>query len=159
MGNDGNEYRNPRNVALDQGYRRDGHGKLVYNKETRTIDTVRSTDIYPLTEIKAALEKIANMPPRLTIEQLVDQHIEMRIVARTALDAMAAIPAIRYDGRDNSVEALREAIRIADEARNEWDMAPSGMKAGKLLIALSGHLPGYRADIDAIHAAINLAST
>lgn len=54
--------------------------------------------------------------------------------------------------------ALESAIRIADEARDEWDAAPSGMKAGKLLIALSGNLPGYRADIDAIHAALARAA-
>ena len=51
-------------------------------------------------------------------------------------------------------EALAAAIKVADEVRDEWDRAPSGIKAGKLLIALSGHLPGYRADIDAIHAAL-----
>lgn len=50
--------------------------------------------------------------------------------------------------------ALRSAIKIADEARDEWDKAPSGMRAGKIIIALSGRLPGYRADIDAIHAAL-----
>lgn len=48
--------------------------------------------------------------------------------------------------------ALTAAIEVADQARGEWDAAPQGMKAGKLLIALSGHAPGYRADIDAIHA-------
>jgi hypothetical protein len=53
--------------------------------------------------------------------------------------------------------ALKAAILVADEARDEWDAAPSGMKAGKLLIALSGHLKGYRPDIDAIHAAIEKA--
>jgi hypothetical protein len=51
-------------------------------------------------------------------------------------------------------EALQAAIKIADEAREEWDKAPAGMRAGKLLIALSGHLKGYRPDIDAIHAAL-----
>lgn len=55
--------------------------------------------------------------------------------------------------------ALKTAIRIADEAREEWDKAPSGMRAGKLLIALSGHLKGYRQDIDSIHAAIAKATT
>ena len=50
--------------------------------------------------------------------------------------------------------ALKAAVKIADEARDEWDAAPSGMKPGKLLIALSGHLRGYRSDIDAIHNAI-----
>lgn len=48
-------------------------------------------------------------------------------------------------------DALRRAIKIADEAREEWDKAPAGMRAGKILIALSGHVPGYRADIDEIH--------
>lgn len=55
------------------------------------------------------------------------------------------------------VDALASAIRVAEEARREWDAAPDGMKAGKLLIALSGHCPGYRADIDAIHAALSRA--
>jgi hypothetical protein len=50
--------------------------------------------------------------------------------------------------------ALKKAIKVADEARDEWDKAPSGMRAGKILIALSGNCPGYRKDIDEIHAAI-----
>ena len=52
------------------------------------------------------------------------------------------------------LEALKTAVKAAEEARREWDAAPNGMKAGKLLIALGGGLPGYRADIDEIHAAI-----
>lgn len=55
------------------------------------------------------------------------------------------------------LSALMAARGVAEEARVEWDAAPSGMKAGKLLIALSGALPGYRADIDEIHAAISAA--
>lgn len=51
-------------------------------------------------------------------------------------------------------EALKAAVSIAEEARKEWDAAPNGMRAGKLLIALAGHIKGYRADIDAIHAAL-----
>jgi hypothetical protein len=51
-------------------------------------------------------------------------------------------------------EALMSAIAIAEEARREWDAAPNGMRAGKILIALAGGCPGYRADIDAIHAII-----
>lgn len=54
-------------------------------------------------------------------------------------------------------QALERAIMIAGEARREWDEAPSGMRAGKLLIALSGELPGYRADIDEIHTALAAA--
>jgi hypothetical protein len=52
------------------------------------------------------------------------------------------------------LSALLLARSVAEEARVEWDEAPAGMKAGKLLIALSGALPGYRADIDEIHNAI-----
>lgn len=54
-------------------------------------------------------------------------------------------------------QALQRAIMVADEARQEWDDAPSGMRAGKIIIALSGNLPGYRADIDEIHAALHAA--
>lgn len=50
--------------------------------------------------------------------------------------------------------ALQSAIKIASEAADEWDKAPAGMKAGKLLLALCGHLKGYRADIDAVHATL-----
>jgi hypothetical protein len=52
-------------------------------------------------------------------------------------------------------EALASAVKIADEAREEWDKAPSGMRAGKILIALAGGCPRYRADIDKIHAALS----
>lgn len=55
-------------------------------------------------------------------------------------------------------EALERAVKIADEARQEWDAAPQGMRAGKIIIALSGHLPGYRIDIDEIHAALKAAT-
>lgn len=51
--------------------------------------------------------------------------------------------------------ALKTAIKVAGEARVKWDEAPEGMKAGKLLIALSGGLKGYRADIDAIHESLD----
>jgi len=54
----------------------------------------------------------------------------------------------------DAVEALEAAIKIANEAAEEWDKAPEGMRAGKILLALAGHRPGYRADIDAIHAAL-----
>lgn len=49
-------------------------------------------------------------------------------------------------------DTITAALEVADQAREEWDMAPSGMRAGKLLIALAGGLKGYRIDIDAIHA-------
>jgi len=49
--------------------------------------------------------------------------------------------------------ALTSAIAVADEAVTEWDRAPSGARPGKILMALAGHLPGYRKDTDLIHAA------
>lgn len=51
--------------------------------------------------------------------------------------------------------ALKRAVAIAEEARQEWDAAPSGMRAGKILIALSGGCPGYRKDVDEIHEALS----
>jgi len=70
-------------------------------------------------------------------------------------DRPRAEPFIRADIAEQLAEALRSAIRVADEAREEWDKAPSGMKAGKLLIALSEPSLKYRADITAIHAALS----
>lgn len=55
---------------------------------------------------------------------------------------------------DELREALRTAIAVAEEARKEWDAAPNTMRSGKLLIALSGGIKGYRKEIDAIHAAL-----
>ena len=58
------------------------------------------------------------------------------------------------ESRNELLAALKSAVGIASEAAREWDMAPNGMKAGKLLLALCGHVKGYRRDIDAIHEAI-----
>lgn len=53
------------------------------------------------------------------------------------------------------IERLRAAldsfVRIAHEAATEWDNG-NDARVGKILIAMSGRVPGYRADIDAIHA-------
>lgn len=51
-------------------------------------------------------------------------------------------------------EALVAAVHVAELARQEWDAAPAGMRAGKMLIALSGGIPGYRQDTDLIHAVL-----
>lgn len=64
----------------------------------------------------------------------------------------------RGDAQAKRIEALeaglKSAIKIADEAREEWDKAPEGMRAGKILIALSGGLPGYRKDIDDVRSVL-----
>ena len=49
---------------------------------------------------------------------------------------------------------LQSAVNIAEHAAQEWDSAPSGMKAGKIILALAGHVSGYRKDTDAIHKAL-----
>ena len=51
------------------------------------------------------------------------------------------------------LEALESCVKIADEAFVLWD-ADKDMKVGKMLRALAGQMPRYRADIDKIHAAI-----
>lgn len=56
--------------------------------------------------------------------------------------------------RDDLSGALAMAVKVADEAQAEWDAAPEGMRAGKLIIALSGRAPRYRAEIDKIHATL-----
>lgn len=51
----------------------------------------------------------------------------------------------------NPAEALR---KIADEIFERWD---KDQRSGKLLTALAGRLPGYRADVDAVLAALSPA--
>jgi hypothetical protein len=55
------------------------------------------------------------------------------------------------------LQALRKFRSIADECHAEWD-ADNDHRVGKILKALSGRMPGYRADIDKIHAVISAAS-
>jgi hypothetical protein len=78
--------------------------------------------------------------------------LAMDLMERAA-DEIERLAAVNAD----LLAALKAAISMADEVRDEWDKAPADMKAGKLLIALSGHLQGYRSDIDRIHAALRRA--
>lgn len=50
-------------------------------------------------------------------------------------------------------QPLDELKRIAREALDAWD-ADNNCRVGKILKALAGLQPGYRADIDALHAAM-----
>ena len=56
------------------------------------------------------------------------------------------------------IAALKSAVSIAAEAHAKWD-ADEDHRVGKMLMALAGWMKGYRADIDAIHAAIAEAET
>lgn len=80
----------------------------------------------------------------------IDEKKELALLRDITKDMGAEIERLRA--------ALVDAICVAHEACEEWDKAPEGMKAGKLLVALSGELTGYRADIDAIHAALKPTS-
>lgn len=57
------------------------------------------------------------------------------------------------------IVAFHTAMKVASEARKEWDKAPDGMKAGKLLIALIDPRLHYRQDITDMHAAFSEASS
>ena len=52
----------------------------------------------------------------------------------------------------NLAAALKSVPKIANEVRDYWD-ADQDSKVGKNLKALGGFI-GYRADVDALHAAI-----
>lgn len=82
----------------------------------------------------------------------VDEEDEEACDAEARANAALIVHAVNC--HDELVAALKSAIAIAEEARLEWDAAPSGMRAGKLLIALAGHIKRYRPDIDKIHAAL-----
>lgn len=51
------------------------------------------------------------------------------------------------------LEALESFVALSSYTHSEWD-ADNDARVGKMLLALSGSLRGYRADIDKIHAAI-----
>lgn len=50
--------------------------------------------------------------------------------------------------------ALETFVNVAEEAFREWDK-DNDPRVGKILLALAGDAPGYRADIDSIHASRN----
>ena len=52
---------------------------------------------------------------------------------------------------------LDELKRIAAETYQEWD-SDNDSRVGKLLAALAGYRPKYRADIDALHAALEASA-
>jgi hypothetical protein len=80
-----------------------------------------------------------------------NQHIATLSKVSSFADARLIAQAPRL------LAALRSAVKIAEEIRNEWDAAPYEMEAWNCLGALSGNLPGYHEDIDEIHDAITAA--
>jgi hypothetical protein len=67
-------------------------------------------------------------------------------------------PLIKWGAELTPIEALRQAVAIANEAQDEWDRDNHG-RVGKILLALAGFLPKYRPDTDAIHATLQAEGT
>lgn len=101
--------------------------------------------------IRRALAALYGGDFRLLTGNAAMESLAEELVSSDRADVEKIIDAL---GVVEMAEALGSAIQIADEARREWDAAPSGMRAGKVLIALAGGCKGYRADIDKIHAAL-----
>lgn len=82
-----------------------------------------------------------------------------RGIHNSRADILSAIAASLEEGKQDRAKAerLEQAIRtaksVAHEAWVAWD-ADKDSRVGKILKALAGHGVGYRADIDAIHAAL-----
>ena len=51
------------------------------------------------------------------------------------------------------LDALQEVLKLAIQAHDHWQNDQDA-KVGKILLALSGHLPRYDKRIDAIHATL-----
>lgn len=86
--------------------------------------------------IEALEQQVRELTARLA-------YVQSHHTARFVVDQQNRIRALET--------ALGSVVTIAKEARLAWD-ADKDMRVGKILIALSGKAPGYRADIDAIHA-------
>lgn len=112
------------------------------------------------------LVEVVNHPTVTTRDRILDKEIPAQALVVTAdgLDMLRFRPdqagplpveaepvVTRKPTWQELADALRSAIKIAEQAEIEWDAAPSGMRAGKILLALCGRVPGYRADTDAIH--------
>ncbi len=67
-------------------------------------------------------------------------------------DAVLVDLRVRAD-RAELLSALQGVIAVAAIAADEWNRDEDS-RVGKKLIALAGRCPGYRADIDAAHAAV-----
>lgn len=61
------------------------------------------------------------------------------------------VEALNQTKLKQAIRALDIAIKVAEQAREEWDKAPATMKAGKLLIALIDPSLHYRDDITEMH--------
>jgi hypothetical protein len=122
-----------------------------------------STDPKPIDLVLGALETGLDLAKQEMARRRAvgDEDTRAEVEARaTALRVAMALCGREATLPDTAslAAALTSAIAIADEAVTEWDRAPSGARPGKILMALAGHLPGYRKDTDLVHAALHHAT-
>jgi hypothetical protein len=106
--------------------------------------------------MREALETIANMPPRLTIDQLIDEHSEMRLVARRALDVVdlckmstsAYVPGVPADLLEADYRAKLVAPPEARASAEPLDRAPRISISNWIKYAIDS-LNGYQRDLGA----------
>lgn len=116
--------------------------------------TTPNDDKLALEVAKALFDHDYSAEPSDGLRDAAWKHRRIAYTSRASA-AIAVVKAATEAENARLRKALASAIKIAGEARREWDAAPGGMRAGKILIALAGGAKGYRADIDAIHAALS----
>lgn len=75
-------------------------------------------------------------------------------MARTRMLGVFARAARQSDngGNEDDMTPLQQLEAICEEIFDRWD---NDQRSGKLLLALSGRLPNYRPDVDAVRAALS----
>ena len=114
------------------------------------------------------LVEIVDHPTVKTRDRILDQDVPSQALQITA-DGLAMLDLRpEHIGQEERpakptwqelADALRSAVKVAEQAEIEWDQAPGGMRAGKILLALCGRVPGYRTDTDAIHNVLGRLGT
>lgn len=110
-------------------------------------------DLVPLAKrlrdrAEAAEQKLAEVERELTKTR--NSAVIANSVAVSSMRRAEAAEQEAAQLRADAAETLKDIKRIAAEAHFEWD-ADNDMRVGKILGALAGYMPGYRAGIDALH--------
>jgi len=85
--------------------------------------------------------------------ELSDKHPELINVNNRAAAELRRLHSVNAE----LLESLQEVVKLANQAHDHWDNDRDA-KVGKILLALSGHMPRYDKRIDTLHAAIAKAT-